>query len=663
MKAQLSRLQSVPAFLIFFLLTFTATAQEDALFSWAKNMGGSDADTGGDIAVDDDGNVYTTGYFRNTADFDPGAATFNLTSAGGIDIFITKVDPDGNLVWAVSFGNTGFDRGFGIAVDGDGNVYGAGYFQGTVDFHPGSGTANLTASNTDTYVVKLDTDGNFIWARSVGNSGGDYGRAIAVDAAQNVYVMGEFQNTVDFDPGPGNAFLSETGPNGGDIFILKLDAAGNYAWAISHGGPSEDDARSIEVDAAGNVYSTGGFYATVDFDPGAGVFNLTSTGTDDVFISKLDLNGNFVWAKQIGSTAIERGQGLALDVSGNVYAAGHFNGTVDFDPGAGTFNLTSVQHDAFIVKLDTDGDFVWAKSISGESFEEIYTIDVDNDGDVYTGGKFYGVIDFDPGTGIFNLDVFGDCIVKLDTDGNFEWAIAYTGTSNELGMAIVADNNNNVYVTGQFFEADFDPSACEYELTSTATDIYILKLAQGPAVPEPSITSFDPPAGPPGTEVIITGTNFDPTPSNNTVLFNGTTATVISSTSTTIVTTVPSGASDGEISVSIGCATATSSDDFVTAESGDGLVIYNAVSPDGNGSNEIFTIENVEATEETRSNTVTIYNRWGDVVFDVSNYDNDERVFTGVSNSGKDLPSGIYYYKIEFSSGLKPKTGYLSLKR
>lgn len=654
-------LHRLPVLFLLLLVTCSAYAQKSAILSWAKNMGGSDADLGGDIAVDDDGNVYTTGYFRNTGDFDPGVGTFNLTSAGGIDIFISKVDPDGNLVWTESFGSTGFDRGFGIAVDGDGNVYGAGYFQGTVDFHPGFGTANLTAFNTDTYVVKLDTDGNFVWARSVGDSGGDYGRAIAVDAAQNVYVLGEFQNTVDFDPGPGNAFLSETGSAGGDVFILKLDAAGNYVWAIRHGGPSDDGARSIKVDAAGNVYSTGGFYATVDFDPGAGVFDLTSSGSDDVFISKLDVNGNFVWAKQIGSTAIDRGQDLALDDTGNVYVTGHFNGTVDFDPGAGTFSLTSAQDDVFIVKLDTDGDFGWAKSISGTSYDQFYTLDVDGDGNVYAGGKFYGVIDFDPGAGAFELDVFGDCIVKFDTDGNFEWAIGYAGTSIEMGMAIAADDNDNVYVTGQFFEADFDPSACENVLTSTATDIYILKLGQGPAVPEPTISSFDPPQGPPGTEVIITGTNFDPVPSNNIVLFNGTTAQVISSTTTSIVTTVPPGASDGEISVTIGCATATSSDNFLTAE--DGLVIYNAVSADGNSLNEILRIENIDALEETRTNTVTIYNRWGDVVFDVSNYDNNDRVFTGVSNSGNDLPSGIYYYKIQFSSGLKTKTGYLSLKR
>lgn len=647
------------AFLLFFFTT-AVSAQEVALFSWAKNIGGSNGDSGGDIAVDADGNVYTTGFFRNTADFDPGPGTYNLTAEGtGLGAFISKLDADGNFVWAIELDGTDWERGFGIAVDADGNVYSTGYFAGTVDFNPGSGTFNLSSSNFSSYILKLDTDGNFIWAKSTSGSDYEYGRAITVDDSQNVYVMGEFSGAVDFDPGVGITTLTDSNPNG-DVFILKLDPAGDFEWARSFVGTSGDVARSIEVDAAGNVYTTGGFYATVDFDPGAGVFNLTSAGTDDVFISKLDVNGNFVWAKQIGSTAIDRGQDLALDISGNVYVTGHFNGTVDFDPGVGTFNLTSMQHDAFIVKLDTDGNFAWAKSINGQGFDEFYTIDIDDEGGVYTGGKFYGVIDFDPGAGIFNLDVFGDCIVKLDTDGNFEWAVGYTGTSIEMGMSIAADDNDNVYVTGQFFEADFDPSGCEYELTSTATDIYILKLSQGLPAPAPTITSFDPPQGPPGTSVTITGTNFDPVPSNNIVSFNGITAQVTSATSSSITVTVPPGASDGPISVIANCVLVNSTNDFITGEAGNGLIIYNAVSNNGDDKNDIFRLENIETYAD---NKVTIYNRWGDVVFDVSNYNNADRVFKGQNNSGKDLPSGTYYYKIEFTGGQKTKTGYLSLKR
>lgn len=645
--------------LLLIILTADVIAQEAAFFAWAKNMGGSDGDSGGDIAVDADGNVYTTGYFRNTADFDPGAGTLNLTSAGILDIFITKFDPDGNLLWAVRLGSTDFDRGFGIAVDANGNVYSTGYFAGTVDFDPGPGTLNLSSSDSGIYILKLDTDGNFVWAKSVSASGGNYGRAIAVDNAENVYVTGEFRFTVDFDPGPGVSNLVQTG-SGSDVFILKLDAGGDFEWAKSHGGSSEDVGRSIKSDAAGNVYTSGGFYSTVDFDPGAGTFNLTSNGISDVFISKLDVNGDFVWAKQIGSTGIDMGQSLALDVSGNVYATGQFYVTVDFDPGPGTFNLTSQQVDAFILKLNTAGDFAWAKSIGGTGSGENYAIDVDTDGNVYTGGRFNGSVDFDPGAGTHIIDVpNADCIIKLDTDGDFVWAETYAGTSIQLGMAIAVHGNDNVHVTGQFFKADFDPSACQYELTSTATDIYVLKLTQGTPIPEPTITSFDPPQGSPGTTVTITGTNFNPVASNNIVMFNGTVAEIVSTTSTSITVTVPEGASDGPISVTTDCMMTTSSNNFITDEVAEELVVYNAVSPTGDARNELFRVENIELFTP---NKVTIFNRWGDVVFDVSDYDNDERAFKGVSNSGKDLPSGIYYYKIELSGG-KSKVGYLSLRR
>lgn len=638
--------------------------QENAFLGWAKNLGGSNQETGGGIAVDDTGNVYTTGYFRGTTDFDPGPGTYNLTAEGtGLGAFISKLDANGNFVWAIEIDGTEWERGFGIALDNAGNVYSTGYFDGTVDFNPGPGTFNLSSSNSGAYILKLDTDGNFIWAKSTSGPESEYGRAIAVDNTQNVYITGEFSGTVDFDPGPGVATITETGSNG-DVFILKLDVAGDFVWAKSHGntGAAKDNvARSIKVDATGSVYTLGNFYSTVDFDPGASVFNLTSAGVSDSFISKLDNNGNFIWAKQLGSTGNDKGQSLALDGSGNVYATGRFYVTADFDPGPGTFNLTAQDADAFIVKLTTAGDFVWAKNVGGTSLDENYTISVGTDGSVYTAGRFYNTVDFDPGVGTYSIEVGnGECILKLDTDGNFVWATTYTGTGTEMGLAITVDDSDNVYVTGQFFQADFDPSACAYELTSVGTDAYIFKLTQGPPVPEPTIISFDPPAGPPGTEVIITGTNFDLTPSNNTILFNGTTAEVISSTSTTIVTTVPVGASDGTISVSVGCAVATSSDDFITAESDDGFIIYNAVSATGDAKNEFFRLENIESFA---SNKVIIYNRWGDVVFDVSNYDNTDRVFKGVSNSGKDLPSGIYYYKIEFSSGLKTKTGYLSLRR
>ncbi|PHX82007.1 MAG: hypothetical protein CK539_06890, partial [Flavobacteriales bacterium] len=178
------------------------------------------------------------------------------------------------------------------------------------------------------------------WAKAMGGSSSDFSICIALDGSGNVYTTGYFGGLADFDPGAGVANLTSAGST--DIFISKLDASGNFVWANAMGGIGDDGGYSIALDGSGNVYTTGLFRGTADFDPGAGLANLTSSGTYDIFISKLDASGNFVWAKAMGGTGSESvGGSIALDGSGNVYTAGYFLGTVDFDPGAGLANLTS----------------------------------------------------------------------------------------------------------------------------------------------------------------------------------------------------------------------------------------------------------------------------------------------------------------------------------
>jgi len=141
-----------------------------------------------------------------------------------------------------------------------------------------------------------------------------------------------------------------------------LAASGDYVGVIQMGGEGADMSSDIAVDSSGNIYTTGYFYDTADFAPGLGIFNLTSSGYEDIFISKLNVDGSFAWAKSIGGEGwLDNGNGIALDVNGNVYITGSFTGTVDFDPGIGIFNLASAGYnDAFISKLDNNGNFVWA---------------------------------------------------------------------------------------------------------------------------------------------------------------------------------------------------------------------------------------------------------------------------------------------------------------
>ena len=448
---------------------------------WAKSFGGSSEDYGRSIAVDSSGNVYTTGSYNDTADFDPGAGTSNLNGNNMDDVFVSKLNSVGNFVWAKRFAGISSDVGYSIAVDSSGNVYTTGNFFFTVDFDPGAGSTELTsAGNSDVFVSKLDSSGNFIWAKSFGGSSSHVGFSIAVDGSGNVYTTGFFVSTADFDPGAGTTNLTSIG--NADVFVSKLDSAGNLVWAKSFGGTSADIGRSIKVDSSGNVYTTGSFNGTVDFDPGAGSTNLASAGSTDVFVSKLDSAGDLVWAKSFGGSSEDYGRSIAVDSSGNVYTTGSYNDTADFDPGAGTSNLNgNNMDDVFVSKLNSVGNFVWAKRFAGISSDVGYSIAVDSSGNVYTTGNFFFTVDFDPGAGSTELTSAGNSDVfvsKLDSSGNFIWAKSFGGSSSHVGFSIAVDGSGNVYTTGFFVStADFDPGAGTTNLTSIGNaDVFVSKL-------------------------------------------------------------------------------------------------------------------------------------------------------------------------------------------
>ncbi len=472
--------KAVTAFIavICFLMTANLNAQT---LDWVKTFGGIGYDIGNSVTVDDEGNIYTTGSFNDTVDFDPGPDVMKLNPGRGSAIFIQKLDANGNFIWAKSCGGKGNQIGQSIKVDAMGDVYTTGIFQDTIDFNPGTGVANLSAvGEEDVFILKLDANGNFLWAKSFGGIEMDRGYSIAIDAEGNVYTTGYFIDTVDFDPGTGVTNLSAVG--GKDIFILKLDPNGNFVWAKSFGGT---EGIGIAIDGMGNVITTGYFSDTVDFDPGTGVMNLTSAGETDIFILKLDANGNLLWAKSCGGYWIVGGGiSITFDATNNVYTTGAFDGTVDFDPGTGVKNLSAMgESDIFIQKLDAQGNFIWAKTFGGNDFDQSYSIAIDAESNVYSIGDFVGTVDFDPGTGVANLSAVKDgdiFIQKLDAQGNFIWAKSFGGEGHNFGSSIDVDAANNIYTTGLFRNTvDFDPGTDVKNLKSIGGyDIYVHKMKQ-----------------------------------------------------------------------------------------------------------------------------------------------------------------------------------------
>jgi len=494
--------------LLFILLTPTFLFAQDVNFKWAKQMSGPGGSGGNCVITDTSGNIYSTGFFEGTVDFDPGPDNYYLTAPvvsnfpyqGSNAYYISKLDSSGNFIWAKQIQGLNSSSSFGISdIDRDaiGNIYATGGFLGTVDFDPGSAVYNLTSLYYNAFVLKLDSNGSFVWAKQFGNSTpGRFGRAVGysikIDGAGNVFTSGHFADTVDFDPGPGvyNLYGGFWWGVGGLIYVSKLDSSGNLLWArapeLATISWAEANGAYLDVDGAGNVYCTGEFDYELDFDPGPGVSVLSATD-GDIYIWKLTANGLFSWVKQIEN---EQGHDIKVDSAGNIYTSGYFGGTVDFDPGPGTCNLTADSSGHFyLLKLTSDGIFIWAKRLNGFI---TYKLALDASGNTYTTGGSFSSVDVDPGPGVYNL--IGPCIyiTKLNSDGNFIWAkqLDVYGSRDFTQIYSVAfDDFENVYSVGIFHSMiDFDPGSATYNLTPNGfTDAFVHKM--GPCANSASILS------------------------------------------------------------------------------------------------------------------------------------------------------------------------------
>ncbi|OQP60372.1 hypothetical protein A3860_33880 [Niastella vici] len=490
---------------------FIAKYDVSGNYVWAKSIGGTADDDSSSITIDGSGNVYVTGYFRGTADFDPGTGTANLTSAGGADIFLAKYDGSGNYLWAKNMGGAADDISTGIVVDASSHIYITGSFNGSGDFDAGAGTANLTSTGgTDIFLSAYDGAGNYLWAKNMGGTGTDSALAVSLDASGNIYITGSFSGTADLD---GDApAVSYTSVGNADIFWAKYDVSGTFAWAKTIGGTGDDIGRGINVDIAGNVFLTGSFSGTVDFDAGVGTANYSSYGGTDFYLAKYDASGNYAGAVTAGDTGDDFGRSITSDAGGNIYmivtyssnnndieiikfdvtgnpewinditgagddngncitvdgngnsySTGYFSGTTSFFGGGTLTNATLTN--AFVAKQKSDGSYGWASQLG--RYETVVSsvatgkkVALDGSGNVYVTGYFNGSVDLDagPGTATFTSagsnDIF---IAKYDGNGNYLWGKQIGGSGADAGIAIAVDATGNAYVTGTFNGiVDFD---------------------------------------------------------------------------------------------------------------------------------------------------------------------------------------------------------------
>ena len=327
-----------------------------------------------------------------------------------------------------------------MVIDGTANIYICGSYQGTnVDFDPSASTAYLTSStgSTDIFMAKYHANGNYLWARSIGASAGEVANDIQVDGSGNLYLLGDYSGTVDFDPG---ALTCNRTPVGGvDGFLAKYDTNGNMLWANSIGSTGTENFREAFVNATGIAF-TGYYNLTADFDAGAGVANLTAAGSYDAFVAKVDANGNYVWAKWFSGPGSDGGVALTVDAAGNVYFTGSANltnsvsvGSIDMDPGPGIALLTPAawQTQVFMARLDATGNYVWAKLLALNAADVDIRLDVY--GRVFIAGDYVtgsSPIDMDPGAGVANLTVIGGgftplynhVLARFDANGSYQWA-------------------------------------------------------------------------------------------------------------------------------------------------------------------------------------------------------------------------------------------------
>jgi hypothetical protein len=442
-------------FPLFLLIALGSPAQQ---YLGTQTWGGNDSDQLNALALDPQGRLFALGGLRATADMDPGPGSWPLTAIAGQDIFLSRFTADAQFEWSVRLGGMGHDNAQGLAVDADG-IFVGGEFADTLE----AGNVELISNgNSDALLTRYDLDGALLWAVSAGSTGSDYINDVAVDAAGNVIAIGYFQGTVDFDPGPEVFPMSGAGDA---MFLWKVSPEGDLVWVRTWNGSSSENGLAVAVGQADDIWIGGGYFETLDLDPGADITSVTAPGfNQNAFLVHLDADGTFLFGGDMGGNGSDAVQDLKLDAQGAVIAVGAFGDTGDFDPGAGTVTLAPLGGpDSFVLKFSATGQLTYAAAFGSAGYDQPRAVEVGPMGGIMITGGFDGTIDLDPGSGSADFvcngvaDVY---VVLLDSVLEYMEGATWGGTGLEDGTSLAWSAMGRRFVGGLFeYAVDFDPGA------------------------------------------------------------------------------------------------------------------------------------------------------------------------------------------------------------
>lgn len=468
-------------FIPLFILCAAATqlCGQTLVVNWAKTYGGTGYHFLHDMVTDDSGYIYSSGVYAGKTDLDPGPDSFFVSSTANSNVFVQKLDKNGNFVWGRSIGGVRNEFSAGLAVDASGNVFVQGMYDSTVNFHPSGDISGIRSSRgrLDPFIVKFDKNGQYIWTLSDGRAGNDYPTAIKCDEAGNVFVSGYYDPDADIQNGSYDSYLT------------KYSASGTKIWnAVFPGGTGgflaigSKSIRDFEIGKNGSLYLCGEYYKTMDANPGTAEWNLTSKGLSDVFIIKLNAAAQLVWVRTSGGKSYDYAPNIHVDKYENVYVAGSFKETADLDPtGYVAEYISKGSEDIFLQKLDSNGYLKWVRTIGGKFDESVYDIQTDDTANVFLAGFYSDIVDFDPGIKSNTKKAFGVAdifIQKSDSTGSFKWLYTTGSINNDIATSLSFDPNQNLVCGGVFSNTvDFGNAGLKFNASSEGNyDNFILKF-------------------------------------------------------------------------------------------------------------------------------------------------------------------------------------------